>query len=222
MNILIPTADGSITLYNQEIGEHYHSAHGALQEAKHVFINAGLLHRLQTLNSKKIKILEVGFGTGLNFLLTLDFALQQKIEIDYTGLEPFPIEKNIIEKTKNDRFVASQTWSAFLNAYPAAIGMKTVLNASCLLKIVPLKLADYKSEQTFDLIYYDAFSVKHQPQMWTNEIIAHTCNFLKTNGIFVTYAITANLQKAIKACGLRVEKLKGALGKREMLRAIKI
>lgn len=222
MNILTPTADGSNTLFNEEIGEHYHSAHGALQEAKHVFIWAGLEHGLATINPQSISIIEVGFGTGLNFLLTLDYCLKNQIELNYTGVEAFPLTIEVIKSTGYDKFVSTETWEIFINYYEKALDNKTAVSSICKLKIAHTKLDDFKTEETFDIVYFDAFSVRHQPEMWTSEMIAHTCNFLKPKGIFVTYAITGNLKRAIKSCGFDIEKLPGAPGKREMLRGIKI
>lgn len=220
MNILTQTADGSNTLYNQEIGEHYHSAHGALQESKHVFIGAGLQYIAQ--EAKEIHILEVGFGTGLNFLLSFAHCEENHLKLNYTGIEAYPLAKDVVEQTGYNEYVTQKIWNNFIHHYEKSLVQPQTISSLCELQIAHTTLNDFKSEPKFDLIYYDAFSVQHQPEMWTNEIIAHSCSFLKTGGVFVTYAITGNLKRALKACGMTIEKLPGAPGKREMLRATKI
>ena len=220
MNIITPTADGSNTLYNDTIGEHYHSKHGAVQESKHVFIDAGLKHA--TANKPEISILEVGFGTGLNFIFTFDYCIQNNIQLNYTSLEAFPLSPEVINQTGYAAYVSPQTWDKFIAHYNGALKTEQTLSPSCKLEIQYSTLENFTTQKTFDLIYYDAFSVQHQPEMWTDEIIAHVCSFLKPGGTFVTYAITGNLKRAVKACGFTIEKLPGAPGKREMLRATKI
>ena len=221
MNILTPTADGSNTLFNEEIGEHYHSAHGALQESKHVFIEAGLKHGLQKFGKPEIDILEVGFGTGLNFLLSYAYCYEIAKKLNYHSIEAFPLTKETIKSTGYSEYVPQTIWSNFYDNYEAAIGDEAKLSSGCNLQIYHTTLQNFGNEKRFDVLYFDAFSVRHQPELWTNEMIAHACSFLKPGGIFVTYAITGNLKRAVKACGFDIEKLPGAPGKREMLRAVK-
>ncbi|MEH3114553.1 MAG: tRNA (5-methylaminomethyl-2-thiouridine)(34)-methyltransferase MnmD [Pedobacter terrae] len=220
MNIITPTADGSNTLYNENIGEHYHSKHGALQESKHVFINAGLKYAAVDLT--EISILEVGFGTGLNFILSFEYCTEKSIKLNYTSIEAFPLTTTIIEQTGYAAYVPEEVWADFISNYQEALKAPQKLAPLCTLEIPYTTLAEYRSDTKFDLIYYDAFSVQHQPEMWSDEIIAHACSFLKPGGTFVTYAITGKLKRAVKACGFNIEKLPGAPGKREMLRAVKI
>ncbi|MBO9675092.1 MAG: tRNA (5-methylaminomethyl-2-thiouridine)(34)-methyltransferase MnmD [Sphingobacteriaceae bacterium] len=219
MNIITLTADGSNTLYNETIGEHYHSKHGALQESKHVFIDAGL--KFASANRSEISILEVGFGTGLNFILSFEYCEANNINLNYTSIEAFPLTSGLIEQTAYSAYVPEAIWSGFITNYPNALKAPQKLTPLCTLEIKHTTFAEYKNEQKFDVIYYDAFSVQHQPEMWSDEIIAHACNFLKRGGTFVTYAITGKLKRAVKACGFTIEKLPGAPGKREMLRATK-
>ena len=219
MNIITPTADGSNTLYNETIGEHYHSKHGALQESKHVFIDAGL--KFASTNLNEVSILEVGFGTGLNFILSFEYCTENSINLNYTSIEAFPLTTEIIEQTGYAAYVPEVIWTDFISNYPEALKAPKKLTSLCSLEIPHTTLAEYSSDQKFDLIYYDAFSVQHQPEMWSDEIIAHACSFLKPGGTFVTYAITGKLKRAVKACGFTIEKLPGAPGKREMLRATK-
>ncbi len=221
MNILTQTADGSNTLFNNTIGEHYHSAHGALQESKHVFIAAGLIHSLTQNAITQISILEVGFGTGLNFLLSFSHCEAQNIKLNYTGIEAFPLMQDELLQTEYKAYVTNKEWESYIAKYEDALHKTQDLSLLCQLEIIPKTLANFTHQHKFDLLYFDAFSVRHQPEMWTNEMIAHACSYLKTGGIFVSYAITGNLKRALKACGFTIQKLPGAAGKREMLRAIK-
>lgn len=222
MNILTPTADGSNTLFNETIGEHYHSSHGAVQESKHVFINAGLKYAIEQNPNQTLKVLEVGFGTGLNFILSFAHAEENKVNFNYTGIEAYPLAQSLIMQTGYEQYVPQPIWQAFINQYDEALLEPQKLSLHCELKIEHCTLTNFSNSDQFDVLFYDAFSVQHQAEMWTDEMIAHACSFLKVGGIFVSYAITGNLKRAVKKCGFKIEKLPGAPGKREMLRAIKL
>jgi len=217
----VTTADGSKTIYNSEIGENYHSKHGALQESRHVFLNSGLNYFLGRKGIKEVSILEVGFGTGLNFLLSVEYCATNNIILKYTGIEAYPLSSEFISQTGYDLYVSASVWDSFLKAYPHSLKHSVSLNPACQLQTADCKLSDFNSEKQYDVIYFDAFASANQPEMWTEEAIAHTIKFLKPGGVFVTYAITGNLKRTLKSSGLRVEKAPGAPGKREMLRAIK-
>jgi tRNA U34 5-methylaminomethyl-2-thiouridine-forming methyltransferase MnmC len=222
MNIITPTADGSNTLYNDTIGEHYHSKHGALQESKHVFIDAGLKFAQQCFPDQPLAILEIGFGTGLNFLMTAAQAEEQKLVINYTGIEAYPLSADQLISTNYKEYVSAVIWENLMQHYAAALTSPVQFNKNIVLEIPHITLENFKSPAIFDLVYFDAFSVQHQPEMWSDEIIGHVCSFLKPGGIFVTYAITGKLKRALKSFGMTIEKLPGAPGKREMLRAVKL
>jgi len=221
MNKITLTADGSNTLFNEGIGEHYHSKHGALQESKHVFIAAGLQFAVECFPDEEIKVLEVGFGTGLNFLMSAAYCDYHDVKLDYTGLEAFPLSSEELESTGYGEYVLPKIWNGLLLNYGKAMQQTVEVIAGTKLKIIQTYLHRYQTTERFDIIYFDAFSVQHQPEMWTDEIITHVCQYLKPGGIFVTYAITGKLKRALKAIGFTIEKLPGAAGKREMLRARK-
>lgn len=222
MNIITQTADGSNTLYNETIGEHYHSKHGALQESKHVFIDAGLKFAAVRFAGETISILEVGFGTGLNFILTAAHAAEHHIPLHYTGIEAYPLTKEALTSTGYHQYVPVEIWDSLLDNYDDALTRTVPFHTTLQMEIAHTTLQDFNTPDTYHLIYFDAFSVQHQPELWSDEIIAHVCSFLKPGGIFVTYAITGKLKRALKSVGLTIEKLKGAPGKREMLRAVKV
>ncbi|HEY2581013.1 MAG TPA: tRNA (5-methylaminomethyl-2-thiouridine)(34)-methyltransferase MnmD [Mucilaginibacter sp.] len=222
-NVIVQTADGSNTIYNPLIGENYHSKHGALQESKHVFVNSGLQYFLDGKpGANAISILEVGFGTGLNFLLSADLCTEKGIKLDYTGIEAYPLSLDMISKTGYDQYLSKDLWQHFIFNYEKAFLSTINLSENCKLQIANCKLLDFQSEQKYDIVYFDAFAVARQPEMWDHDAISHTVQFLKTGGVFVTYAITGNLKRALKALDCKVEKAPGAPGKREMLRAMKI
>jgi tRNA U34 5-methylaminomethyl-2-thiouridine-forming methyltransferase MnmC len=216
------TSDGSRTIFNELVGENYHSRHGALQESKHVFLNSGLNYFLEGKAEKKVSILEVGFGTGLNFLVTADHCIKNQIHLNYTGIEAFPLKLDMIAETGYHEYVSEELWDSFLNKYPVALTSKAEINSACSLEIANEKLLDFKSEELFDVIYFDAFAAIHQPEMWNQESLNQICKFVKPGGVFVTYAITGDLKRSMKALGFSIEKAPGAVGKREMLRAVKL
>lgn len=217
----ITTADGSKTLYNAEVGECYHSKHGACQESIHVFLNSGLKFFLEKEKSGTASILEVGFGTGLNFLLTADYCTSHNIPLDYCGVEASPLPLTTIEQIGYGDFVSESLWSDYLTKYEAALLKSTGLNLSTNLQIVHAKVLNFHTDKQFDIIYFDAFAAVHQPEMWDEQTLAHVNSFLRPGGVFVTYAITGHLKRTMKALGFTIEKAHGAPGKREMLRAIK-
>lgn len=216
------TSDGSKTIFNEVVGEHYHSRHGAVQESKHVFLYTGLQYLLERDKIKRVCILEVGFGTGLNFLITSDFCNKHQIELSYTGIEAYPLTPGMICETAYEQYVSEELWQSFTKQYKEALNREVQISTMCRLQVVPLKLLEFRSDKHYDLIYFDAFAAVHQPEMWNLKSLEHINKFLKKGGVFVTYAITGNLKRAMKSLGFGVEKAQGAPGKNEMLRAVKI
>ena len=219
---IVTTADGSKTIYNAQVGEHYHSRHGALQESLHVFVNAGLDYFLAQNNTREASILEVGFGTGLNFLLSSDYCTRHQIKLQYTGIEAYPLRTDMMAQTGYEQYIPATLWTSYLQHYPDALKNEVSINANTQLQIAHCKLMELKTDQQFDIIYFDAFAAVHQPEMWELPAISHVTSFLKPGGVFVTYAITGNLKRMLKSLGFTIEKVPGAAGKREMLRGVKI
>lgn len=217
----VVTADGSKTIFNPSVGENYHSKHGALQESKHVFVKSGLRFFLENNSQTEVSVLEVGFGTGLNFLLSAQHCLENKIALNYTGIEAFPLSSEMINSTEYGKFVSDQLYSHFLQNYQESLKTEVMIDEYCRLQVAKCKLEDFKSEKQFDVLYFDAFAAIHQPEMWTTKALERCCSSLKPEGVFVTYAITGNLKRSMKSLGFSIEKAPGAPGKREMLRAIK-
>lgn len=218
------TGDGSKTIYNAAIGEHYHSKHGAVQESKHVFLKAGFQYFLE--NNRHIpngtSILEIGFGTGLNFLLTADYCAQKELSLHYTGIEAYPLPYAVIKETGYQQEVLPSIWNSFLRTYESALFQEENLTDTISYEIAHQAVLDFTGTAVYDLIYFDAFAAIRQPEMWNEQTLSHVARFLKRGGIFVTYAITGNLKRTMKSLGFSIEKAPGAPGKREMLRAIKL
>lgn len=216
------TGDGSKTLFNDQVGEHYHSKHGAVSESKHVFLNAGLDYFLKTTNASEVRILEVGFGTGLNFLLTADYCIENKITLDYRGVEAYPLTGDVLASLEYGQYLNPDLWSVFLDNYNKALIGETSLTSNQKLRVLHQKILKVELEKLVDVVYFDAFAAIHQPEMWTMDVLEKVASLMNKNGVFVTYAITGQLKRGLKELGFRVEKLPGALFKREMLRAIKL
>jgi tRNA U34 5-methylaminomethyl-2-thiouridine-forming methyltransferase MnmC len=123
---IVQTADGSNTIYNPQVGENYHSRNGALQESQHVFLQSGLQYFLETNPTQQVSILEVGFGTGLNFLLTADFCINQKINLEYTGIEAYPLSEDIISNTGYEKYTSPEVWGEFIANYSSALHVNQI------------------------------------------------------------------------------------------------
>ncbi|MEZ2337851.1 tRNA (5-methylaminomethyl-2-thiouridine)(34)-methyltransferase MnmD [Mucilaginibacter sp. RCC_168] len=218
---IVTTADGSKTIYNAAVGEHYHSRHGALQESLHVFVNAGLDYFLAQNNVHEASILEVGFGTGLNFLLSAAYCIDRQINLQYTGIEAYPLTTDMMAQTGYEQYIPATLWDTYLQHYPDALKNEVSIYADTQLRIAHCKLMDFTTTHQYDIIYFDAFAAIHQPEMWELPAISHVTQFLKPGGVFVTYAITGNLKRMLKSLGSSIQKIPGAPGKREMLRAVR-
>lgn len=219
---IVITSDGSATLFNAAVGENYHSKHGALQESQHVFVNSGLQFFIDTFQKTEVDILEVGFGTGLNFLLSAEKAKAANIRINYTGIEKYPVPLHLLDKTAYGQYIDSaENWQKFLEIYEKSFTENIDYIDGVKLRNHQVDLLDFNDQKKYDLIYFDAFAAVHQPEMWSKESIAHTCSFLKDKGIFVTYSVTGELKRNLKSLGFNIQRPAGAAGKREMMRAIK-
>ena len=208
------TADGSMTIYLPEMDEHYHSYHGALQEAKHVFIENGI----QRFPKKDtITVFELGLGTGLNALLTAIWAERNLQKVTYFGLEAFPVETEMNFAMKYDSLITDyQSNDLFSKIVLAPWEAKTEISAYFQLCKCQSKIQSLLIDQKFDIIYFDAFGPRAQEEMWGFEILQKTTSMLNPDGLFVTYCAKGQLKRDLKTLGLKVETLPGPPGKREM------
>ncbi|MBT8319679.1 MAG: tRNA (5-methylaminomethyl-2-thiouridine)(34)-methyltransferase MnmD [Gramella sp.] len=219
---IIKTDDGSVTIHLPDWNEQYHSKHGAVQEARHVFLKMGLYYYLESFKTSNLSILEIGFGTGLNAFLTLLESERLKQKITYTGVEAYPVSsEEVVQLNYPEACEAKEKASIFQKLHEISWGEKTEISPYFNLTKQQKKFDEIKDEALYDLIYFDAFGARVQPELWTEEIFSIMYRALKENGVLVTYAAKGSVRRAMLATGFQVEKLPGPPGKREMLRAVK-
>ena len=215
----IVTSDDSHTLYHEKSGEHYHSTFGAITESEHIFIAAGLDY-FQRNKSLKTNILEVGFGTGLNALLTYKYAKQNDILINYFGIEAFPISGNLASGLNYPELVDIDM-EVFKKMHQD-IETKVEIDSCFTLQKTFTKFELLKlPENEFDIVYFDAFSPEAQAELWTEEIFQKLFTAMREGGILTTYSCKGIVKRALKTAGFSIEKIPGPPGKREFLRAMK-
>ena len=235
---VMQTADGSTTIHIPEWNEQYHSKHGAVQESLHVFIEAGLKHFVQTfgtaIKATEISLLEIGFGTGLNaFLTLLESKNSGELQINYTGVEAYPLPQEIIQQmnyveTAAQAFAYQQhdemelLQQSFYHLHKGPWEEKYAVNEYFTLFKRKCFFAEIDDTETHDLIYFDAFGARNQPELWNEEIFGQMYKALKSPGILVTYAAKGSARRAMESSGFSTERLPGPPGKREMLRATKM
>lgn len=217
---VIETKDGSSSLLNVSLNETYHSAHGAIQESRHVFIESGLMPFLDS-KKNELSILEIGFGTGLNMLLTVLTAQQYSTKIYYEAVEAFPLENEIITTLNYPQLLQAETLFQQIHHSRWDEVKEITPDFKLNKRAVKLEEAVFENEK-FDLIYFDPFAPVKQPEMWELLILKKIADTMKPNGIFVTYCAKGQVRRDLISLGLAVEKLPGPLGKREMIRAKKI
>ena len=219
---IIKTEDGSVTIHLPAWNEQYHSKHGAVQEARHVFLKMGLHFYLENYQPEEISILEIGFGTGLNTFLTFLEAEKMSQSIKYTGVEAFPVSSEEIRQLNYpEASQAKDKQSSFQKIHDIPWESISQISPFFKLEKQQKKFDEIKDIDLYDIIYFDAFGARVQPELWTEDIFSIMYKALKKNGILVTYAAKGSVRRAMLATGFQVEKLPGPPGKREMLRAVK-
>lgn len=212
------TEDGSSSLRRKDLGEGYHSTFGAIAEGVHIFINAGLR------NIEKhslINILEIGFGTGLNAILTLDYSNKENQSIYYETIEKYPLSKEIISQLNYGKVLSLE--DEFLKIHSVSWNESAEINNLFSIHKIdkPAENLNYKAN-FFDIIYFDAFAPQFEENLWQQEMFTKLYSSLKEGGLLVTYCCKGDVKRALKASGFQIEKLPGPKGKREILRAKKI
>lgn len=215
---IIITSDGSTTIHLPEWNEQYHSKHGAIQEAYHVFIKNGL----ESSSKSEISILEIGFGTGLNAFITFLEAAKSSLKIDYVGVEAYPVALEEVQQLNYINELKAESLSEFFNSMHSSSWEERIhLTDNFTLTKREQFFHEIQCIDQFDLVYFDAFGARVQPDLWTEEIFAIMYKAMKNNAILVTYAAKGSVRRAMQAVGFEVERLPGPPGKREMLRATK-
>jgi tRNA U34 5-methylaminomethyl-2-thiouridine-forming methyltransferase MnmC len=215
------TGDGSHTLYVPELNEHYHSVFGAVAESRHIFLEAGFKHVGRTGGS--LNILEIGFGTGLNALLTCIEAKLSGCYVDYSTIEIYPLKVEVYSRLNFAEIIKSPDVTETFNLiHDLPWDIKIPIRDDFSLLKLNISLENYSPEkEVFDLVYFDAFGPDVQPEMWGKEVFDKMAFGLKPGGVLVTYSTKGIVKRNIKDAGFTIEKLPGPPGKREILRAIR-
>ena len=208
----------------EEWDEYYHSMHGAYNEAMHVYVESGLAFwsKQDSSKNKPCSIFEMGFGTGLNALMTLEYAHMHNLDIVYNTIEAFPLQFREIQELDFDSFFKlenSKNYLRELHLSPWDKNIRLSPNFSFLKNKILLE--NFKPIISYDLIYYDAFGFRVQPEMWSLEALRPIVHALAPHGVFVTYSAKGSVRRSLEALGLKVFRIEGPPGKREMLRAIR-
>lgn len=221
---IITTSDGSKTIQIEEWNEQYHSIHGAIQEANHVFMKHGLLFHSETYASSQadgISILEIGFGTGLNTFLTVIEAEKLKLKVNYVGVEAYPVQLEEIKQLNYIDLISKEHETIFEKLHDTSWEESHYITSDFQLEKQEKFFKDIDAKDQFNIIYFDAFGARVQPDLWTEDIFEIMFKALKPNGVLVTYCAKGSVRRAMLAVGFAVERLPGPPGKREMLRATK-
>lgn len=216
---VITTKDGSSTIAIPEMKVMYHSINGALQESRHVYIQAGLQYAITQFSDKPIRVFEMGFGSGLNALLTAIVAHKGQRQIHYTSVEAFPLTAEEISALNYGKALDSE--QLFEQLHHAAWHQAVSIHPYFALQKEHVTLSDFSTSEPFHLIYYDAFAPTAQPEMWTQTVFEKLYSMLLPKGALVTYCSKSDVRRAMQAAGFTVTKLPGPKWKREMLRALK-
>ena len=211
------TEDGSHTLFVPEIDECYHSTHGAIQESQHIFIEAGI----KQCQKEKIKILEIGFGTGLNAFLTLLEAEQCEKQIQYTSLELYPVEIEKALQLNYPEMLAPEKRLVFEEMHTAEWNIEIPISSFFKLIKIETDFTGYVLEEQFDVVFFDAFSPEKQPEMWSEVLFEKIYAHCNQGAVLTTYCAKGIVRRAMQAAGFVVDRLPGPPGKREMLRGKK-
>lgn len=215
---IVKTEDGSNTLLHKSINEHYHSIHGALQESLHVFIKNGL-DLIE--NKTEINVFEMGFGTGLNALLAYDYAVKNKVKINYFSIEAYPINLETAQNLNYDNLIDKT--AIFMQLHKAKWDELVVISPNFNLYKIEgfIEKTDLGFLPLIDIIFYDAFAPSAQEHLWEIDILQKMYQTLNTKGLFTTYCAKGQFKRNLKAVGFTVKGVPGPPGKREMTLAFK-
>ena len=222
------TEDGSHTLFSEMAGQTYHSSHGAVQESRHIFIDAALAKAQNDMGNARLSVLEIGFGTGLNALLTAEWAEENGVEVDFTTIELYPLGEEVYRELNYGRLLGDEELFLGLHEAEWDVGLVEVTEnfaiRKCKSDIVEWLCNEecgMRNEELYDVVYFDAFSPDAQPELWTEEVFRCVYGLMRRGGVLTTYCAKGDVRRAMLAAGFSVEKLQGPPGKRHILRAVK-
>jgi tRNA U34 5-methylaminomethyl-2-thiouridine-forming methyltransferase MnmC len=216
---IIQTDDGSHSLFVPSLNENYHSTHGAKQEAEHIFIKDALAYNAE--KKQVLNVLEIGFGTGLNAFLTLQYSQNNDLEVHYYGVEKYPvseIEYTQLNYAAGDKMLKKQ----FVALHNAVWGQEFEISHQFYIKKIQSDFREMKlPTDYFDVVYFDAFGPDVQPELWSEDIFKNIYQSMKNGGVLTTYSVKGDVRRAMKSVGFEVKKIPGPPGKREITRAVK-
>ncbi len=219
---IITTSDGSHSVFSEQFNADYHSRHGAIQESQHVFIKSGLQHFLLNKQPEKLRIFEMGFGTGLNAFLTFLEMQNTIVNVDYTAVEAFPLIEEVYASLNYPELLNTDNKKAyFLKMHECEWNNFCTISSKFALRKVKTQLQTLNHDRNYHLVFYDAFAHSAQPELWETEIFLQLNNTMEQGGILVTYSAKGQVRRNLMSAGFYVERIQGPPGKREMLRAIK-
>jgi tRNA U34 5-methylaminomethyl-2-thiouridine-forming methyltransferase MnmC len=217
---LVTTGDGSQTFFSEQYGVTYHSRFGAITESAHVFIAAGLRYKAAV--QREIRVLETGFGTGLNAFMTWLEAERRNLRVRYLGLEMQPMDEATVGALGYAAMLgAAERGADFEALHRCAWGKSHPFSEHFVFQKEKIPIEQFQGDAAFDLVYFDAFAPQAQPELWTAEVFAHMYAALDAEGVLVTYCAQGAFKRTLKSVGFKVERLAGPPGKREMTRAYK-
>lgn len=218
---IIVTEDGSHSIFVEELRENFHSDRGSIQESEHTFIKAGLEYALDTFGFKELNIFEVGFGTGLNALLTLLKADQLAVPVNYDGIDAFPLEANIYHKLNYEELINGLEPGILNRINDLSWNEIHEITSTFKLKKIEADLLSHDLLSSYQLIYFDAFAPSVQPELWSQRVFDKLYGALDHHGVLVTYSAAGAPRRAMQKAGFWIDEIRGAIGKREMTRAVK-
>ena len=219
MLAILTTADNSNTIYIPELDETYHSRFGAVQESRHVFVESGF--QFVSVGRNDIRILEIGFGTGLNAILTLLAAKENDVTLHYHGIENYPLDKDTMVSLGYERWIPEDIIPVWGKMHRCEWNQSVEIKPGFDLLKQNIFLQDFTPDKKYNLIYFDAFSPDKQPELWTSEIFKILFDCLEPGGVLVTYSSKGIVKQNLRSAGFNVERIRGPVGKRHILRAVK-
>ena len=222
MNKLFITDDGSHSVHSEQFSVNYHSTHGAIQESQHIFIDAGLKHFVNKSSKNEITVLEMGFGTGLNALMTFLEAEQNSWHINYLTIEAYPLSKNeFLALNYSEKLKSPESQAVFIQMHEATWNEKHPLSKNFNFTKIQADFKNIDFKNVADVVYFDAFSPESQPELWDETMMQVVHDALREGGVMTTYCAKGSVKRALKSVGFQLESLAGPFGKREISRAAK-
>jgi len=218
MTKIVKTEDGSNTLYSPEFNEHYHSTYGAINESMQVYIENGLRYS----KKKILNVFELGFGTGLNAILTYIESIKSNLKIKYHTIELYPIKPEIISELDYSKQFSLEELLIFNKMHNSCWDTEIKLSENFIFKKIKSDFEGFVYNEKYDVIYFDAFAPDTQPNLWSTENFLKLYNSLNPNGIVTTYSSKGIVKRNLRDAGFKVFRLPGPNGKRHVIRAEKV